>query len=1806
MSSIAQFNSHLLDTLKTEWQGLFYDKFFRAFTVLEEQKDLEQAIKSLFSEMSSRLAHPWRNDVKTFGRGNQAQDAKLLQYLDHALAQGLLGYTGFFLDENYLTPKVLNESPLLKKYAIFQRFIHGEPLPQIKINSLDDLAFMGCLGMLELYLLQTGKEELPKLSYKTNTTTQNQINYLQIDSSPIDQNIQEIIEQGKNPQILIDFLSFNQGAITIEKSPLQLNQAVSEILASSSFLWQDNVFNVSPEEVSSMSEEKRIFTLVQNKTAVIERCFDHLHEFFRQEKKPHAILDLQNQLRLGFDLSNLIEKRFTLQNMYSSFHSKARQLKQKFLQLAESQGLEEKNSSRKLLQMFTLREFEINRENLLAVDQLLIDILLEYKQNVIEGEKYQQHLNDVDQEIKGARAFLEKKFTSNALGPLRAFASMSQQARLELLKVYATFSFVLLNKDLFPVIPLKKEVLKKGSEKVSKTLKKLSLKKAFGILKSGKTGIQKLREEDTFDQLINPQILKVFRGYNPQTKRFKSEEPLLEKDVASISKTAKLISRLAEENQETAVSRYLKLEKILEELLMKQQGFYLSIKQLRPLEAKRLQSLQSHMYALLIFANHPDQLFGEKAGAIKDLLKSIADNLTNEGIKEKLVESNKKILQSAEELALNFEPDDIETLNEKVIIGKNYEQLKNLALVPTARPNPYKKGTEERKKRVEKLLEEIDHTLNSKDYTWWNEVIGLDDLTSSAFYQEYENEPLPYEFWKKVQQELGFVPSMPKTMGELLKIFRQVIIENNILINPRRSLKSSSIALYRTPIQKAENVLAKAMAIYVMKKEIAMGKEHVYTVTLQSKDPLSGDRQVDVFNNQSLFQLHERNNILSEQNERLSEGIYWEYLPIFISSFLAGQKIFQSEFFVKAKAQFLEQLPGARSVIHDVEKYLRENAQGIQELQNYLKEEIAKNAESLRNDPDAIADFFESIMTKGKDLFKQYVGIPLQQFGNYILEASIVSASLLSGLVLGGFVPGLTAVGGAILFASITLLSFVGVAFLQRTVLPYVKKFLNTLLEGIQYLAKSGRYQESAPMDYLLTTLKLAMEVESSAFEKFEEIGHQVQFGSFVQQLYMVFGEMGSDLNAFKERINQLVPATLSQANFSVMALNMMGFLNKEAFQLLPQKLLKKANHPSFQEATKDYLQSYKLALAQAGRDFEGVKEMTYSHETPYSRYLKSQTIELTFTENSPVGESLGNRPIKFRLESEDIIPYQEINPEIIAENLEKLSSSCKKLSQEKNLFEQKFRPVLQKMHGAMNKPLREEEKSQFTNAFLASFEMVRYGFSLGKALADLSTGVPTELRKWFKATKENPTSIFTSRLFETSLNFLEKTAFALSTTTAPDRLDFIMLVKELRQVQQDFLQTGILNLPPSSVLQSLEDAVLNVIAEVDDYPGVAIPGLLELESNKSLFVPLVIWQAMKHNLEQTYGEEAVNVLALSNRSKALYLTGQDLNLFFASPELRGNLFNIWTVNALENISKRFTNRQLRQFLGHVNSNIEAFERVPTSVISKMPWMQKRLPEQKALPGSNAPEIEPIYPGQRYVQPNRPSREVNPETGLSPAQYDPENRGLSPQDALSYYRDRLPEGVQNQIIQSTGREPPISQSLPSNQGVSQLGQNTNQPERRLGETPQIMPMMMPSYSAEENMQPMMEQPSQEVNQQPIEQPPTEANQPIMVGVGSDGSSRSFSAGANVQDEQFAEQLRDQADMSRRNLQDMQNQPSGIPQGSGNPYINPINENYEPVLPQENQIPWGNALMIGAGAALGAGALGYALSGGNKKEGKRRR
>jgi len=1812
MSEIIQFNNRLLDSLKNEWKGLFYQKFFQGFAVLQEQKDLNLAIEKMFPESKVDVVEPSANELKRFEQGNPAKDIEIIQFLDNEIFKLIQGNGNV----SFQIPFEARGNKTIQKYRVLVSLLQGEDLSnfvgyKLKITSLNDLSFLGCCGLLHAQKLQNTNLQDPYfIDYEIDETTQNEINYLQINDSVIDEISSSLLDQEKLPNLLEDFLYFNKGNITLQKSSLQLKNILPEVLSSASFLWQENTFNVSPEEVESMSDSQKMMTLIQNKAAVIEKCFQNITEnmlpsrnFFdvtsKMQKRKQMFM---SALQQGKTLTELLKTKTILQESYSKFYSDQRRQKKQLLEIAETMGVEAKRAANKLLELFSKRDLELQSfKEASETDNFFMNLFSDYKQSVIQTATAKAKILDINEKIDATKKELQKTFyvftQSNSF-----LSSFSENEKLNILKTYATFSFVVLNQDLFPDIPMKSSFQKKGAQKLSAVFDKMHLRKSLKKWQNNKSPIEELESSDAFQYILNNQIEKVFKAYRKPSASYRYKK-LSDRDSELIVKSSKLVESLAKQGNQEAIGKFLKLENVLYNLLVNQNAFQAALNQANIINPEKAQAVQSHCYACIIFANNP-QYTQQSSTYIQTLLNSLAECITDVGIKTKIVTSNKKIMEVAGSFALAYSPEDIEKITENEIAGKNYEQLRNKAIEVKRFPLIYSEEQEEHldkaKSRLKELVDDVERKVNTTD-SILSEIIGLDDVLFEKFSQKESYKEFLQYFAKRsltLYNDLGGYVITPKssypsdwpriTLKNVLEEFRWFVINNNIDIKPR----SGRRLVAQTPdISDQADLLVKAFVANRIAKAIENRQESRYTVVPKNFDPNFQNQQINIFSNQTLFQLYEKINVMSVENQKASEALYNEFLPIFATSFVGSQKLFGREYFVNAKKAFIKQLPGVASVLDASEAFLEQNQAKINELNEYLKNEVLKNKAEFDQNRGLIPGFIQNIMQNAQNLFSNYIG-DYQGVKNYVLVSTIVSAGLFLALSGAGYI----AVGFAS-GAAVTFLSFVGVAFMKNSVLPFLEKMVNSLWEGLQSLIRVGNYDPSSPMNYLLQTLEFSLKVERNALFKFDNLRDKIQFGGFVNQVYEILQNTSHDLTSFRENVNKVVPEAVGQANFSVMSLNMMCFLNSQAFQILPSKILKSSDHDQFEEAVKDYLQTYKTALANAGQDFEGVKEISYSNETAYSRFLKTKSIYLNFAENSPVGQVF-NRATRFKLERQDILPYEDMNPSLIAKNLKSLVDAANNLSNDKKLFEGKMRPVFQELHASFDKPLRKLEKEQFVNAFISSYEIVRYGFSLARSTKDANQQINTSQKKWLNATQEDPRSIFNSRLFNDSMNFLANTAFAFSTTNAPNAQELLRLVDELKSLKDDYLSSDILILPSSEAISELHEQVLAIIDSIDSYPAIAFPGLVELEKNKSLFIPSVIWMSMKANLRRENEGDASQLLEISNASKLVYLTDQDLDVFFDSPDLRGGMFSVWTVNALENIARRYSNEQLKQFLGYASARSAANQSISfkdLSLISKFPFLrmlsgQQQKPRQ--VPESQNGQAT-IPPQQQFVKPNEPSREVDPRTGLSQAQYDPENRGLSPEQARIYNQSQLPQGRQNLAI-----EPPPMAAMGQNNQNSQMSPMQNVQSNQM--QPETSAFQMPLMGIEEEssqvMQPQLLPADQMANAS------QEAEGKVMLNVGADGRDYSSSIGAN--DQQFSNEVSNSAADARQEVQSRRNESSNFPNLGQGQFQNPINQGYNPAVQEQPQMPYTGALAIGAGAALGAGLLAYGLSGSDNKRKKK--
>jgi hypothetical protein len=107
--------------------------------------------------------------------------------------------------------------------------------------------------------------------------------------------------------------------------------------------------------------------------------------------------------------------------------------------------------------------------------------------------------------------------------------------------------------------------------------------------------------------------------------------------------------------------------------------------------------------------------------------------------------------------------------------------------------------------------------------------------------------------------------------------------------------------------------------------------------------------------------------------------------------------------------------------------------------------------------------------------------------------------------------------------------------------------------------------------------------------------------------------------------------------------------------------------------------------------------------------------------------------------------------------------------------------------------------------------------------------------------------------------------------------------------------------------------------------------------------------------------------------------------------------------------------------------------------------------------------------------------------------------------------------------------------------------------------------------------------------------------PIQVGVTAQGDARTL--GSTSVAEEGRENLLGEVQAGNRRIEERGQGPS-FPPGPNTPYVNPMNQQYDPNPIPDNGFSWGKAGAIGGGAALGMGALAHLLK--DKEDKKRKR
>ncbi len=164
------------------------------------------------------------------------------------------------------------QKPFAKMYLDYP----AEPYP---VENLDDMAVCAICGMFDRYFSNQDKSFFGLEFIIAETTPRKQLFGEENFYVPINVFINmQIKDYGQRSHYNHQFDTFVQmnNTYKIPDARPALNLSLSNLLASSSFIWDEEIFGVSPREVEAMTNDERILMLAQNQSSVIESCFSYL------------------------------------------------------------------------------------------------------------------------------------------------------------------------------------------------------------------------------------------------------------------------------------------------------------------------------------------------------------------------------------------------------------------------------------------------------------------------------------------------------------------------------------------------------------------------------------------------------------------------------------------------------------------------------------------------------------------------------------------------------------------------------------------------------------------------------------------------------------------------------------------------------------------------------------------------------------------------------------------------------------------------------------------------------------------------------------------------------------------------------------------------------------------------------------------------------------------------------------------------------------------------------------------------------------------------------------------------------------------------------------------------------------------------------------------------------------------------------------------------------------------------------------------------------------------------------------------
>jgi len=1813
--TIEAFNSQLLSSIEAHYKGPFHQKLADALRTGALNQDLGKACAEMFRTSIEDIVPPEIQVVHNYGQGDIGSDYLVNLFIDDRIGRiiDILRKTApgqkpdidrieTVLSELSFMDRIEKSNPLFLRKQItiaLSNIVSRQFLmhPYIPIENVEDLSFLGVCSLLNVFVKKQIKGVLPlpeNLFRFLPTTTAKKPWLTNQRYFPIEQVLHD--ESFSNDPLFSVFADYNNRYIAEYKPDLPMS--LTGLLSSSSFIWDRQIFGLDPTQIQAMTEQQRLELLMKNKNGIIERCFEYLSQDFVKAKTwnriraPHAgemARDEISQAKMSaLRVGNQIEASLReIESMRSILNHTVRAKKGARNSIREiSDHFGDQTDTQFEAEVLSLLEKNPIEEapSVTGLERVVFDLAIKYRRQVLLEASYREKITEETERLRILKKELGEIYSSIGDQYLTLLIG-NQNSISKLLQAHTVFSYFVFNKDVFPQRVSFSQLSKKGA--AQKILQFMGRRRPRERTQQG--GL-----EGTIQEFLNTRSNQIFE----QFKRYQSAgiRALSPEEVQSIVAITKQIQANPQDLQ-----LFEKLEKILGEILVEDESFVKNCEDLsRDLSQDKVTKLQTHMNACLLFTegqSASDATGIKRSLGFKKLHRAILTAMAGESIELRALKSGERILDQLE--SFNYPPEVLRSFEENIrtafrtfspetirdiemklapLNTEDFPQIKQKRLL-----------LEEIKKKIFDLAPRGEGDFLSQRHMPPRNWTEDSTITAGRSIQNlFKGERGTYT--KKFLED--HFRNTTFSYGELVKSLQAFVSRERIntnLFSPGMIRKTLGY-LFQNEID-----LAVLIGIHEQIREdynaqlANLERLHV-TQLVRKQSPGPSNERASVFDNTTLFRFYKERNETLSKNQKTSQQLYEQFLPLFLTSYLAdaANLTYGSSFFVQRKLDALREiLPGVDRVYGELDAFLISKGRDLAKLDEFFKK--------MKNQSGFLEEGF---LEQLKGHVNAIVDGPIGLIGESALTTAIIGIGILS--YTGS--PILAVIGGM----AIT-------AFWMTQGKPFVKDVFATTQEAIRNIFGIG-YSPSSINDYILDLFKIALKTEVTLSQSDRngqlELQHLFSNALFLQEEFSIMRNSRYSLLEFKNRLHMLLPNSLENANFSTMILNLFFKFNEPLFLSTPSKLMKNAQNPLFHQAVKEYLLSYDQKIDEAKQKFlqdghhEEECDLTLGSHSPFKDYLiqraRDGDLALNFPRNSIVHQFLGAQ--EFTLENMLFMPLEEtqiVPTGISPNNLRAFLSTLNAGLALEDQFLGAIRPVLLRSNGIMTPSSQHLEA--FDQGLKTSYFLLRYALDTARRLQNLASSevLSSPADSWLSSTNETGQSIFLSPLFRESFSLLMRTAeFAASSGVPEGQLAFRSLVY-IQGVVDSYLKRGNLSVIPMERLQELENAIVGLINSGMDNPQIIFPVIIERERNQNIELPFTVWSFGQKALSEEMGrEEASLALRDENSSNLVYLSNQSIELFFTSDRSRGFALSPMVMNILEEALQHQNAQGILQFLGIMNerdqarlSSMQQPERFQPNIDQIRQSVSRNMARRQGQPLSLMPPQSQGAgsPLQQTEQQMAPAE--NPQEQM--IQGAPEQLAAPQQQVSPGGMPNMAQGVNQQQMQQEATMGQEEQRNPSAPG--------SVPQRQDQEGSQgmaYMPMMMPGQG--QVGAPQQEVQGEEAVQQ---QPATEAENRNVVMVGANGRSGTFSAGGQGGSEGAYQRL---ADRGERYAQMPARDVPPIGPNPERPYRGPMNMedfgNYQEGVNQPQGFPYGKAAAIGGGLMLGAALLSQMM----KKDDKKRK